>query len=105
LLDLDAAAATSAFQLADTHSLDLTDAVLLHLARQHGARYLATDDQRLAQLCTQFGITPQSPLDAALRQQVTAWETANLAPKGLPRVLRRVYQWLGQTHPQAAHDF
>ena len=105
LLDLDPATALSVLQLADTHDIDLTDAVLLHLARQHGAGHLATEDQRLAQACTQLGITPVSPLDATLRQQVAAWEAANVAPKGLARALRRVHQWLSQSHPQAAQDF
>jgi predicted nucleic acid-binding protein len=105
LLDLDQVTVTSAFQLADTHGLDLTDAVLLHLTRQHGAGHLATEDQGLTQACRRFGIAPVSPLDHALRQQVAAWEAANLASKGLPRILRRVYQWLSQTHPQAAQDF
>jgi predicted nucleic acid-binding protein len=105
LLDLDAAGATATLQLADTHGLDLTDAALLHLAHQHGAGFLATEDNRLAQACTQLGITPQSPLDAALRQQVAAWEAANLPSKGLARVLRRIHQWLNQTYPQAAKDF
>src|SRR5438067_1179613 len=62
LLDLDAAVLRAALQLADTLTLDLTDAVLLHLARHHGAAFLATEDQRLAQACAQFGMTPQSPL-------------------------------------------
>jgi predicted nucleic acid-binding protein len=105
LLDLEQVTVASAFQLADTHGLDLTDAVLLHLARQHGAGYLTTEDQALAWACTQFGITPGSPLDAGLRRQVAAWEAVNLAPKGLSRVLRRVHQWLDQTHPQAAQAF
>jgi predicted nucleic acid-binding protein len=105
LLDLDPATVTAALQLADTHALDLTDAVLLHLAHRHGAGYLATEDQRLAQACLGLGITPVSPLDAALRQQVAAWEASNLASKGLARVLRRIHQWLSQTHPQAALDF
>ena len=104
LLPLDQAAVTAALHLADAHGLDLTDAVLLHLAHQHGAGYLATEDQHLAQACAQFGITPESPLDATLRQQVAAWETANLPSKGLARILRRVHQWLGQTYPQAAQD-
>src|SRR5258708_6620358 len=60
VLDLDAAVGMSAFTLADTHGIDLTDAVLLQLALQHGARYLATEDQRLAQVCTKVGITPES---------------------------------------------
>jgi predicted nucleic acid-binding protein len=105
LLDLDWATVASAFQLADTHGLQLADAVLLHQACQHGARYLATEDQRLAHVCQQLGITPESPMDSALRQQVAVWEAANLAPKGLPRVLRRVHQWLSQNHAQAAQDF
>lgn len=105
LLDLDQATLSAAFSFADTQRLDLTDAVLLHLARQHGAGHLATDDQRLVQACPAFGITPMLPLDATLRQQVAAWEAANLPPKGLARILRRVYQWMSQTHPQAAQDF
>jgi predicted nucleic acid-binding protein len=103
-LDLDATAVTAAFQLADAHGIDFTDAVLLHLARQHGANSLVTEDQRLVQACLTLGVTTESPLDAALRQQVAAWETANLPPKGLPRILRRIHQWLGQNHPQAAQD-
>ena len=105
LLDLDARGTVSALQLADTHGLDLTDGVLLHLAQRHGATYLATDDQRLAQVCNQLGITPQSPIDAALRKQITAWEAAHVTPKGLTRILRRVHDWLSQGHPQAAADF
>ena len=105
LLDLDRAALPAAFHLADAHGLDLTDAALLHLAQQHGAGYLATEDRRLAQVCTQLGITPQSPFDTALRQQVAAWEAVNLAPKGLGRVLRRVHQWLSQTDQQVAQAF
>jgi predicted nucleic acid-binding protein len=105
LLDLDPLAVASAFQLADTHGLDLTDAVLLHHAQLHGAPFLATEDQRLGQACRKLGVTPESPLDAALRQQVAAWEATNLPAKGLPRILRRVRDWLGQAHPQAAQDF
>jgi predicted nucleic acid-binding protein len=105
LLDLDRVTITSAFHLADTHGLDLTDAILLHLAHRHGVAYLATEDQRLTQACLQFGITPVSPLSAPLRQQVASLEAANLAPKGLVRILRRVSQWLSQSHPAAAQDF
>jgi len=105
LLDLDQAAVSTAFSFADTQGFDLADAVLLHLTRQHGAGHLATDDQRLAQACLPFGITPTSPLDAALRQQAATWELAHLPLKGLPRILRRVYQWFSQTHSQAALDF
>jgi predicted nucleic acid-binding protein len=105
LLELDQAAISAAFGFSDTQGLDLTDAVLLYLTRRHGAAHLATDDQRLTQACPAFGITPTSPLDAVLRQQVAAWEVAHLPAKGLPRILHRVHQWLTQAHPLAAQDF
>jgi predicted nucleic acid-binding protein len=105
LFDLDPISLISAFPLAEKHGVDLTDAVLLYLAQHHGATFLATEDQRLVQACVQVGITPLSPLDAGLRQQVAGWEAVNLAPKGLPRMLRRVFAWLSQSHPQAAQDF
>jgi predicted nucleic acid-binding protein len=105
LLDIDAAIGLSALTQADSLQIDLADAVRLQLTVQHGAPWLATEDQRLAQVCTQAGITPLSPLDAGLRQQIAAWENVNLPSKGLSRVLRRVHDWLSQMHPQAAQDF
>ena len=105
LLNLDPSAVVSVLQMADKHGLDLTDAVLLHLTQQHAASRLATDDHRLAQACSQLGVTPESPVDPALRQQITTWESANLAPKGLARILHRVHLWLKHAHPQAGQDF
>jgi predicted nucleic acid-binding protein len=104
LIDLPCNEVMAVLQLADAYGLDLTDAVLLHLAHTHGARFLATDDQRLSLVCPQFGITPLSPLDSALRGAVGAWEASHVPPKGLPRVIRRVHQWLSHSHPQAAQD-
>ncbi len=105
LIDLAGTDVITVLQLADTHNLDLTDAVLLLLVHRQGARFLASDDHRLSLVCSQFGITPLSPLDSALRQAVGAWEASHLPPKGLPRVLRRVHQWLSHLHPQTAQDF
>jgi hypothetical protein len=90
---------------ADVLGLDLTDAVLLHTAQVRGALWLATDDMKLAQICRQVGVTPETPIDAALRQQMVAWEAANLPAKGLPRVLRQIHRWLHHIVPQAAEDF
>jgi hypothetical protein len=92
-------------QFADTQGLGLTDAVLLYHAQQQNATVIATEDQALALACTTFGIKPVSPLDAVLRQQVAAWEAIDLAPKGMPRILRRVHDWLNQAHSQAGTDF
>jgi predicted nucleic acid-binding protein len=105
LVDLASTDVITVLQLADTHALDLTDAVLLYLAHRYGASFLASDDQRLSLVCPQFGITPLSPLDPALRQAVGVWEASHVPPKGLPRVLRRVHQWLIHSHPQAAEEF
>jgi predicted nucleic acid-binding protein len=105
LVDMDPADVAAILQLADTHARDQTDAVLLHLTQHSRAPYLATDDARLAQVCAKVGITVLSPMDAVLRQAVGAWESAHLPPKGLPRVLRRVHQWLNQTNAQTAQDF
>jgi hypothetical protein len=48
----------SALQLAITHRVDRIDAVLLHLARQQAAGFLAAEDLRLGHICAQLGITP-----------------------------------------------
>ena len=105
LLDLDPADTPTVLALADSHSLDFTDAVLLHLARSNGAGNIATDDRPLSQACARFGINAVTPLDAALRTAVAAWEAVHVPPKGLARVLRRVHQWLSHAHAQAAQDF
>ncbi len=105
LLQLDAATVAAALQLAKGQNLDLNDAVLLQLTHQQGATRLATDDTTLARAATRLGIATDTPIDAVLRQQIAAWENANLAPKGLARVLRRMHAWLNTLYPQAAHDF
>ena len=102
---IDAATVAAAFALADQFALDLNDATFLQAARQQAVKLVATDDHRLAQVCPQFSILAESPLDPALRQQVAAWEIAHLPPKGLPRILRRVHDWLSPAPPQAAQDF
>jgi hypothetical protein len=81
------------------------DAMLLEVARSQDATALATDDTKLAGACSKLGITSENPISAALREQMAAWEAANLPAKGLPRVLRQVHQWLSRQHPQAASDF
>ncbi len=105
IVDLTSGDSVAALHFADAYALDLTDSVLLRLAQSVGANYLATDDQYLSQVCLRLGIAPLSPIDAALRQAIAAWETTHLLPKGVQRVLRRTHQWLSQHHPQAASDF
>jgi predicted nucleic acid-binding protein len=101
---IDGALAQAALQQADTLGIDLNDAVLLGLTLSLGASVIATEDRKLAQVCQPLGIRTENPIDAALQQQVVAWESAHLIPKGLPRILRRICDWLTSRHPQAAQD-
>ncbi len=102
---VDLTTALAAMSTADTQGIDLTDALLLQTAQKQGVSRLATDDGKLIKECHKFGIMPENPIDNAIRQQITAWETANLPVKGLPHVLRQIQQWLSQHYPQTVQDF
>ena len=102
---VDSLTAFAAMDTADTLGLDLTDTVLLQAVQARGALWLATDDTKLAQVCRRVGVTPETPIDAALRRQMVTWEAANLPAKGLPRVLRQIHQWLHRLAPSTAEDF
>lgn len=102
---VDPPIALAAMQTADGLGIDLTDAVLLQTVQTRGALWLATDDTKLAQACRQVGVTPETPIDATLRQQMVTWEAANLPAKGLPRVLPQIHQWLNRIAPSMAEDF
>jgi predicted nucleic acid-binding protein len=105
VVPVDQAATLGAMNSADKYGIDLTDALLLHTSQAQKAMALATDDGKLAQACEQLGITPENPIDPALRQQITAWEATNLPAKGLPRLLYQIHQWLNRTNPKTAEDF
>lgn len=102
---IDLATALAAMSTADAQGIGLTDVLLFQTAQKQGVSRLATDDGKLIKVCHKFGITAEDPIDNALRQQITAWETANLPIKGLPRVLRQIHQWLSQNYPQTVQDF
>lgn len=102
---VDPSTVLTAMHTADTFGIDLTDAVLLQTVQGRGALWLATDDAKLAQVCRRVGVTPETPIDAALRQQMVTWEADNLPAKGLPRVLRQIHQWLNRIAPQTAEEF
>jgi hypothetical protein len=94
ILPVDGARVTAAMATADALRVDLTDALLIETVSATGAGCLVTDDSRLADACRTHGITPEQPLDGALRQEIAAWEAAHLPAKGLARVLTRTEQWL-----------
>jgi hypothetical protein len=80
-------------------------AVLLYQAQAHAVSRLATDDTQLARACQQVRISPETPIDATLREKMAQWERMHLPAKGLSRILRQVHNWLNLTHPEAAQEF
>ena len=105
IIEVDLPITLTSMQIADALKIDITDAILLQATRTRGANVLATDDRKLIQACHQVDIAVENPIDVSLRRQMASWESENLPQKGLPRILRRIHQWLHQNHQQAAEDF
>ncbi len=105
IIEIDLPITLTSMQIADTLEIDITDAVLLQATRTQSANVLATDDRKLIQTCHQVDISVENPIDVSLRRQMASWESKNLPQKGLPRILRRIHQWLSQNHQQTAEDF
>src|SRR5262245_1951396 len=62
VIELHRDGAVAALGLADSLGVDLNDAVLLQAAAQHGVKWIATEDGRLAKVCGPIGITAHAPL-------------------------------------------
>jgi len=105
IIEVDLSITLASMQIADALEIDITDAVLVQAIRTYNANILATDDQKLMQVCHQVDIAVENPIDIQLRRQMANWEAKNLPQKGLPRILRRIHQWLDQNHQQVAKDF
>jgi predicted nucleic acid-binding protein len=105
VVSVDAALAAAALLSAGQLGIDLTDAVLLEACRTCGASIVCTDDAKLAQACVPFGLIAESPISSALRQQIVAWESAHLPPKGLARLLYHVHTWLDRQDQRVAQEF
>lgn len=105
VVPVDGTTAGQATQIAVNLNLDLTDAVLLETCRSWGVKCVATEDKRLTQICTVSGLQVETPLDEAMRLQVSQWESAHLPQKGAARVLRRVHTWLGEHAPEVSELF
>lgn len=105
VLPTEAPTVIAALTTADAMQLDLSDAVLLETVSAKKAMHLATDDARLADACRRRGITPEQPFGDAQRQEIAIWEAAHLPAKGLPRVLRRIEQWLAERDMELSRAF
>jgi predicted nucleic acid-binding protein len=105
VLPFDVSSASAAIELSARLRIDLTDAALLDLAQTHQISTLVTEDRRLTSACADLGITAETPLDAGSRAAIAEWESANLSPKGLPRMLSQVHQWLQGRNAELADEF
>ncbi len=105
VLPVDAVLAGTALLSAGQLGIDLADAVLLESCRMHGASIVCTDDAKFGQTCVQLGLSAETPIPAALRQQIVAWESAHLPPKGLARLLHHVRTWLDRQDQRVATEF
>jgi len=95
----------AALSLRRIHRIDLNDAVLLESAIRRGVSVICTDDRGLARACEAVGIAPESPINEALREQMSQWEESNIPSKGLPRVLLQVHRWIQARNPAMACEF
>lgn len=105
VLPVDAVLAATALLSAGQLGIDLADAVLLESCRLHGVSIVCTDDAKLGQTCVQLGLSAETPIPAALRQQMVAWESGHLPPKGLARLLHHVRTWLDRQDQRVATEF
>ncbi|MBM3237231.1 type II toxin-antitoxin system VapC family toxin [Candidatus Poribacteria bacterium] len=92
ILPFDGHTVVAAIQLANEYNLDTNDAILLHVCLNFGLNVIATDDRRFARACDDLGIVVESPITPTIRQQMAAWEEANLPPRGLPRLLLHIHR-------------
>lgn len=105
ILPIELEIITAAADLSILHDVDINDAVLLQTCIEHGIACIATDDRRFTKICANFGIIVENPITPKIRQQMAAWEAANLPPRGLQRLLSHIHQWLKTQEPDIATKF
>lgn len=105
VIEVDAQAALSALRISAKEGIDYNDAVLLDAARRSGAGHVLTSDRNMIRACRAHDIRAEDPFDDDLRQAIAQWEEAYLPPKGIARILHRIYLWLRSEHPHVAESF
>lgn len=88
----------------ERYGLASADAVLLHKARAERG-VLVTPDRRLLRAGEAEGLAVRNPVSPALAQAIASWEADVLPPRGLPRILRTVEQWLHVRDSSLAEAF
>lgn len=94
VINTDVSLISTALTLCSQYRIDTNDAIQVQMCLDLGIPALATDDRKLAKLCRDMEIEIKNPITPELRQTMHSWEKANLPPKGLPRILYQIYEWL-----------
>ena len=80
------------------------DAALLVLCTEDEG-VLHTLDARLLRVAREQGLAVSTLVDRTVAERVHEWEEQHLPPRGLPRLLRSMYLWIGQQDPRVAERF
>ncbi len=85
--------------------LEINDIKLYFLALKVQAPIVVTDDRKFAKYIKNHNIIYETPVSDATRKQIDVWEQDNLPPKGFPRMLLRIYYYLGEKNVNIAEQF
>ena len=105
IIDTDADTVVAALALCVENEIDTNDAVQIQMCLDLGIPSLATDDSRLIDLCKRLEIEARNPITPELKQAMAIWEKTNLPQKGLPRILRQIYDWIEARNHALAGGF
>jgi len=86
-------------------ALEINDVKLYFLALKVQAPIIVTDDRKFARYIKEHKILHETPISDETRMQMGKWEQENLPPKGLPRILSRMYNYLVDSNVNVAQKF
>jgi len=81
------------------------DGRLLAIARETASEAIITDDRHFGKVIQELNLKWVTPIQDSTRMEMDAWEQMNLPPKGLPRILASIFNYLQQIAPEVARKF
>lgn len=85
--------------------LEINDIKLYFLALKVQAPIIVTDDWKFAKYVKKNNFLYETPISDETRKQMDKWEKENLPPKGLPRTLLRIHNYLEEFNAEMAMQF
>ncbi len=85
--------------------LEINDVKLYFLALKVQAPIVVTDDGKFAKFVKKNNLLHETPISDDTRKQMDNWEKKNLPPKGLPRTLLRIHNYLEEINAEIAQQF